>query len=243
MSDRGAYIASEGAVAPVGLKVQPIFNAMDRTLLSKIVVGHHHGRNEVWVAYSGPSDSGLNKSVLVYNLRHQAWYGPFTYSFGITCFEHYDDPNGDEYLLAGCADGFIRHMDIGVKDDVLSDGTSGSSFSWKATLAPFFFGNPDMIHAIKSIYTQALLTAVDQLYALVFVQTGPGSVSQSVLATGNPNVPDGNHVKSYKNAIEDRYVNGQRFILSYLGSGGAQIDAQPQVHGVIVHAHKMNRFV
>lgn len=242
ISEKGAYIASEGAIAPVGLKVQPIFDAMDRTLLEKIVVGHHHGRSEIWVAYSGPSDSGLNKSVLVYNLRHQAWYGPFSYSFGITSFEHYEDPNGDEFIIAGCSDGFVRHLDIGTKDDVLSDGSGGSSFGWNTTLAPFFFGNPEITHAVRYFFTQAVVAAANDLGYTFSVQSGPGTSSGIVVGTGNPNVADGSKVKSYKTYPESRFAIGQRFILSF-GSNGIAPDAQPKVHGVVVYAHRMDRVI
>ena len=245
ISEKGAYIASEGAIAPVGLKVQPIFAAMDRANLANIVVGHHHGRSEIWVAYAGPNDSDLNKSVLIFNLRHQAWYGPFALSIagGITSLQSYTDPSNNNYIIAGCSDGFIRHLDIGTKDDVLSDGTSGSSFSWSAALSRFFFGNPEIVHAIKNVFVQAKVSAVDELYYIISMQTNPGATSVSVVSSGNPNTPDSTTVKSYRSAPEDRFIVGQRFQIILTGSGGAQIDAQPEVHGIVVYAYKLNRLV
>lgn len=247
ISDRGAYLASEGAIAPVGLKVQPIFDAINRTLLENIIVGHHHGRNEMWVAYSGTGDSSLNKSVLVYNLRHQAWYGPFGFNWatgtaGITSMLHYEDTSGNEALLAGCSDGFIRHLDIGLKDDMLSDGTSGNSFSWDATLAPFFFGNPEIVHAVRYFFTQARIAAVNDLGYSITMQTGPGGGVGTIPGVNNPNAADSGKVKSYKTYPEDRYVVGQRIVLTYSGNASVP-DVQPEVHGVVMYAHKMDRVI
>jgi hypothetical protein len=157
VADRGCYLASEGAIAPVGLKIQPLFDAMDRTRLTKIVVGLHRGRNEIWVAYTGSGDSSLNKSVLVYNLRHQAWYGPFTYTFGISSFTSYEDLNGDEYLIAGCSDGFMRHMDTGTLDDVTSAGSGGTSYDWTVEFAPFTFNDPSQAYALRKAYMQMIV--------------------------------------------------------------------------------------
>lgn len=245
VSEKGAYIASEGAIAPVGLKVQPIFDAMDRANLSKIVVGHHHQRGEIWVAYAGPDDNDLNKSILVFNLKHQAWYGPFVLAIagGITSLARYIDPINSGYLIAGCSDGFIRHLDIGVKDDVLFDATSGSSFGWEAKLAPFFFGNPEITHAVRYMFTQARVAAVNDLAYSFAPQSGPGTTSDIIIGSGNPNVPDSSKVKSYKTYIDSRFATGQRFILSYTGNQGIAPDAQPEIHGMVLYAHKMDRLI
>jgi hypothetical protein len=154
MSKQGMYAASEGAVSPIGLKVQPIFDAMDRTLLANITLGLHRGRQELWVAYAGASDASLNKSVMVFNLRHQAWYGPFTFPFGITALFSYEDANGDEFIAAGCSDGFMRHLDTGVKDDVLYDASGGSTYSMTADLAPFHHGDLTTYHAVDSMFVR-----------------------------------------------------------------------------------------
>lgn len=229
ISDRGAYLASEAAISPIGLKVQPIFDDMDRTQLDKIVVSHHHGRNEIWVAYSGAGDSSLNKSVLVFNLRHQAWYGPFTYSFGITCMEHYEDPSGDDYIIAGCSDGFIRHLDTGAKDDVLSDGTGGSAYSQRATLAPFLFGDPGRQFALRHSFVQARNTGIDTYLTTSTTETT--GLTNSVLNTTTT-------IKSLKNWSSPGA--GHRLTLSFTNNSTNDF-AIPEIHGVVVHAHDMLR--
>lgn len=154
ISDLGPYLATEGGIAPVGMKIKPDFDGLDRTKLEQIVVGHNHGRHEITVACTGPT-LGTNHYVYVYNLQHQAWYGPFTYSaFGITCMSHYEDPNGDEFLIAGCDDGFIRHMDFGAKDDILSDNTGGSTYQMLVEFPPLSFGK---LESAKALYDVVIL--------------------------------------------------------------------------------------
>lgn len=240
MSDRGPYLATEDAIAPVGLKVLPLFDAMDRTQLSNIVVGHHHERSEIWVAYSGPNDSSLNCSVLVYNLRHQAWYGPFNFSFvqgtvGITCFETYEQVNGHSSILAGCTDGFIRNVDINTKDDVLSDGSGGDDFAGSFTLAPFFFGHPEQVHSTRYVFCQARLATSSSLFYSPSVNPGIGTTPFSVV--GNTATFQANGLLNYKSWPEGRYVNGQRLTLQFATSAGTQ----PELHGVTVYAHMLNR--
>ena len=156
ISDRGPYIAVESGVEPMGIAIEPDFDALDRTNLSKAVVAYHRGRKEIWFAVAGSGDSGLNKTVYVYSTRLSAWSGPFTYSFGINCLTRFEDANGDEFLIAGCSDGFVRHMDTGSKDDVLFDGTGGATYTMLAELAPQFFNvGPSVVNATRTASLQA----------------------------------------------------------------------------------------
>jgi hypothetical protein len=231
VADRGCYLASEGAIAPVGLKVQPIFDAMDRTRLDKIVTGLHKGRSEIWVAYTGPSDSSLNKSVLVYNLRHQAWYGPFTYSFGISSFLSYEDANGDEYLVAGGSDGFMRHMDTGSLDDVLSSGSGGSAYNWRVEFAPFSFNDPHQVYALRRAYAQMIVPDI-QTFLEERTQYDSGfSGGQNILGDFSTST----ELRSYP---VDLGTTGLRPRIRIYDN---QSTLFPEIHGIIVEATPMIR--
>ncbi len=156
ISDRGPYIAVESGVEPLGINIEPDFDGLSRANIGKSVVAYHRGRKEIWFAVPGASDGGLNKTVFVYSTRLSAWTGPFTYSFGINCMTRYEDANGDEFLLAGCSDGFVRHLDTGSLDDVLSDGTGGTKYTATAELAPQFFDfGPSVTKATRYLALQA----------------------------------------------------------------------------------------
>lgn len=154
-AERGPHAISEITATPVGIKIETDWDALDRVNLSKIVVQGHRGRREVWFAVPGPSDSGLNKTIYCYSTRLQAWVGPWTYSFGVSCLTRYEDANGDEWVIAGCSDGFVRHMDTGALDDVTSAGTGGSNISLVVELAPIFFAaGPGAVKSLKRFYLQ-----------------------------------------------------------------------------------------
>lgn len=154
MSDRGPHIAMEAGVQAIGVKVEADFEGMDRANIRNVCVGHHKGRREVWYAFEGASDTG-NRTVLVYNYRMQTWYGPFTYNFAITYLMSYEDSAGVEYIMAGCADGRVRHLDTGAADDVLADGTGGSAYQMLVELKPFFLrSEPGLLKSARRAHIQ-----------------------------------------------------------------------------------------
>jgi hypothetical protein len=139
LADVGPYAITEAEEVYLGDKVKDTFNALDRSVYSSSVIGYHKGRREIWWAVPGASDSATNKTVYVYAIDLGAWYGPFTYPFAITCMTSYEDANGDESIVAGCADGFVRHLDTGYLDDVLYDASGGSTYDMSVELAPTYF--------------------------------------------------------------------------------------------------------
>lgn len=157
LNERGPYAVTETAVAPIGEQVLPDFDALDTTVLSASVVAWNRGRKELLFCVPGSGDSSLNKTIYAQAVRLQAWQGPWTYSFGISCAARYEDGNGDEFWISGATDGFIRHMDIGTKDDVLYDSTGGSNITMLVELPPFHFGRPGSQKALSHSKLQATI--------------------------------------------------------------------------------------
>jgi len=159
LDTRGPYAVNEEEAIFLGDKVFEEFLALDRSVIANSVVGFNPGKREIWWAVPGASDGGLNKTVYIYNLDLGIWYGPFTYSFAITCFAEYEDSSGIQGIIAGCSDGFVRHMDIGTVDDRLADSTGGTAFTMTAELAPVFFSNgPSQISTLYRAHVQAEIT-------------------------------------------------------------------------------------
>jgi hypothetical protein len=140
LTDRGPFVVNEEAFQPIGQKVEKDFDGTDNSssAIANSLVGWHRGRREVWFAVQDSGDTG-NQSVYVYSLRIGAWMGPFTYPFQITALSRYEDDSGDEWLIAGCSDGFVRHLDTGAADDVLWDASGGSAYTMTVEFAPHFF--------------------------------------------------------------------------------------------------------
>lgn len=165
MTELGPYFAVETGVQAYGTDVETDFNNADRTKLSKSIVAHHNGRREIWNFYSKVGDSKVNQNALVYNTRLQNWMGPFTYPFGIVAATDYIDASGAAWLIAAGDDGYVRHMDIGAKDDVLSDGTGGSAYTMTVVLNSFMFSvGPGVAKGLKRINVQANLPATTALH-------------------------------------------------------------------------------
>jgi len=138
LTDRGPYLVTESGIEAMGVKVEPEFDDTDRiqvaTTWSSI---YHRGRREFWFVVRRSVDSGA-KSIYVYNARLQSWTGPWVYTFEIFDVARFEDSNFDEFVVAACDDGFVRHMDIGALDDVLASGSGGSAYTMDIELAPIF---------------------------------------------------------------------------------------------------------
>ena len=231
LSDRGPYAHSESEVKHIGRKVEAEFDALDSTStnMAAAVVGFHRGRREVWFAVPGASDGNLNKTVYTYNLRSNSWNGPFTYPFGITCFSRWEDTDGEEWIVAGCSDGWIRHMDIGALDDVVSDGTGGSAYTMTVELKPLVFGLPGIQKSLRSVFLQGDLP------------TGAGlkvgiSVDGSAFTTAEITEVNGAKL-NYRIDIANAVAVGYRYRLQ-LTDASSTI---PIVYGVSVEGTNTNR--
>lgn len=155
LSERGPYAVTETEVVPIGEQVGPDFFNLDAAYLPYSVVGWNRGRKELWFAVPSATDGGLNKTVYIQGVRLQAWYGPWTYSFGIRSLTRYETIAGDESLLSAGTDKYIRDMDVGKLDDVLYDGTGGSNISMVGELPPIHFGHPGSTKTLNRMALQA----------------------------------------------------------------------------------------
>lgn len=229
ISDRGPFAFTEQSATPIGVKVESEFDSLDASISNRnnFVIGFHRGRREVWFAVAGASDSNLNSTVYIYSLRLNAWSGPFTYPFGITALGRYEDAAGDEFIMAGCDDGFVRHMDIGALDDVLSDGTGGSAFTMTVELAPIFFtSGPGYEKSLKRAHIQ--MEAASGAAVVFGYAVDNGAFTTSTLVEG------GSGVQSYR---VDMTGQGKRLRLRFTDASSVT----PIVNGVIVEAYDMQR--
>lgn len=226
MSDRGAYLVTEGGVSPVSFKVDPDFDGMVRTRVSNIAVGHHRGRREIWFAYTATGDS-VNQNVLIYNYRLQQWYGPFTYPFGIESFARWEDSNGAEFIIAGCDDGFVRHLDTGALDDVLSDETGGSAYTMTVELAPYFFSaGPGLEKDLRRGFVQGDFPSGSALNIAISVDGGAFAATEIT--------ESGSGVQNYR---VDFNIVGNRFRIRFTDASSVV----PIVHGLTLEAFNLRR--
>lgn len=229
LSDRGAYIATEAGAQSIGVDIEPDFLAADRTNLPNSVVGHHRHRREIWYAVPGANDGGVNKTVFVYNYRLQNWCGPFVYPFDIRSMWRYVDANNNEWFMAGCGDGFVRHLDTGGLDDVLSNGTGGSSYTMTNEYSPYFFGMPGVIKSPRRLFIEADLGVSSSIVVKISADGGAFTTVATV-------TPIGTGVQSYRVDMPST-LQGKRLRLQ-LQDSSSDI---PIINGLIFEAFNMQR--
>jgi len=135
LSDRGAYQVLDAGISALDTPVTPdptvpLITALASSDFGQVSGVHDPVHHEIrWYI------PGLG--IAVFNYRLRAWS---TYPSGIYVDEPTTvqwgavDDNGDPIVLFGSTDGFVRRADAPVMrvDDVLADGTAGSSFSMVA---------------------------------------------------------------------------------------------------------------
>ena len=231
LSDRGPYLVQESGIEPIGVTVEPEFDAADRSVIGSSVLGYHRGRREIWFAVAGSSDSAVNKTVYVYSLRLQTWTGPFTYSDAITCMARYEDATGDEWLIAGSDDGFVRHMDIGVKDDVLADDTLGDTVTMTVELAPIFFETgPGIVKSLDRMLLQADLPTNSAL-VIQHAFDGDNFTAETALTGKNNSIAE-----AYRQDLSNQ---GNRLRIRFVDAG----TDIPIIKGFQLTASNMQRFL
>lgn len=227
LSDRGPYAVNETQVVPIGEVVRLDFNMLDKTVASSYVVGWNRGTAEVLFAVSGSSDSSLNKTIYAYSARLQSWYGPWTYPFGITYMARYEDSNGVEAIVAGCNDGFLRHLNpSAILDDVLYDGSGGSAVTMTVEFPTITFGKPGYIKALKQMHIQARLPTTSALQ-LKHSFDGAAFVTENIVGQG---AVEG----SYRIDLSNQ---GYRLRMQLVDSTTAQLE----INGFHLEAYDYNR--
>lgn len=226
LSVKGPYAVTESGIVPIGVKVAPDFRGA-LTNIRSAIVAYYRPMRTIWFAVSGPADAGLNKTIYAYNVDLQTWYGPFTYPYAITYMTQYQRADGTETILAGCTDGFLRDMDIGVLDDVHSDGTGGSAITMTAEVAPHFFDNgPDTAKSLKRL----TLDANPAGSSGVTVETNideAGWVTQGALAAASALTRQRVDLDGYGNTIRMRIVDSST--------------SAPLIYGYTIYAYDMQR--
>ncbi len=229
VSDRGVYQVTESDAIPIGSKVELDLDNSDRTKIANAIARYNRGRKEILIPFTDSGDAGINKSVLAYNTRLQAWT-KFTYTFGINDLARYEDTVGGEFIIAGCGDGFVRHMDTGVKDDVLSDGTGGSNYTMTAELAPTFFETgPGMLKSLDKILLQADLPT-NSLLVIKHAFDSAALTSETAITP-----LAGNRAEAYRVDLTNN--QGNRLRLQFTDAS----DDIPIIHGYQLLAHNMQR--
>lgn len=160
MSERGAYVATEGGVQALDRPESPdptisVMTAMSIANQRLVTATHHRARQEIWWSLPGAG-------IYVFNYRLGAWSGPFTGGFtGTATRALWDtiDGDGKPIVLVGDQSGWVKRAEpTGVyKDDVLSDGTGGTAVTLTVQGRRLFADSPDQSKAFRFAHVYANL--------------------------------------------------------------------------------------
>ena len=194
LSDRGPYIVTEAGVKEIGLKVAKGFDFGDRSLWQSAQATHNRRRKEIWLTCGAPSDADtVNKYVWIYNYTTSTWSGPFLFSWpGVITLGRYQRTDDTESIQIGGQDGYVRDGDVeevGSVDDVLKDGTGGSSVTMDVQLPDVTAGAPERVKSMrgKNELVADLGAAAGEASAVTAYWTselGSGSVPLVTLGAG-----------------------------------------------------------
>lgn len=147
LSDRGVYAATESGVDQISQPIEKVLSTATGSLFPNAWAVHDRLNREVW--FNIPDEG-----TYVYNYRLGAWSGPWDTIFNQSSAAWVSGPASTPVVLLGGADGFVRQANLGAKDDVLADGTSGVAYTMAAQARRLFFGDPTAEKALRFMYVQ-----------------------------------------------------------------------------------------
>lgn len=158
ISERGLYAVNESGLVPLGDKIKTDWELLDKSKLdTKFQLAYDQTGRQILVITP-------NGVVYAYSTRLQIWQGPYTYPFEIssaatcTVTTFTGQPSPGPFVIVGGIDGFVRLLEIGQKDDVLSNGSGGSNITMNV-IKPIFRSDDRTQRSVKHLKLQAQLSA------------------------------------------------------------------------------------
>jgi hypothetical protein len=137
LSDRGVFAATETDVTPISSPLDKTLAGLTKTDWARLTAVHARASDEIrWMV------PGVG--VYVYNYRTRGWSGPWDTAYAtVTALWDTTDDNGRNVVLAGRSDGHILWCDRDSRwvDDVASDGTGGTNYTWRVKMRRLFGGD------------------------------------------------------------------------------------------------------
>lgn len=207
-TDRGPYVVTETYAEPSGEQLMPDWKVLDSLNLANSSIEYNRGKKELLFAVPRSADGGYPKTIYSQSVRLQAWQGPWIYPFDISCMCKYFDSTNFPNVLAGSTDGFIRLMDVGSLDDVLSDNTGGSNISMTVEFAVMHFELPGIKKALKWLVVQGTIPASANLVAKI--------AFDGASLTSFPIVSTGTDTRNYRTEVSGDASQGFRLRMQFV---------------------------
>ncbi|TVQ98313.1 MAG: hypothetical protein EA398_13510 [Deltaproteobacteria bacterium] len=187
ISDRGPFIATESGVQPVGMKVEPIFDAAELGRFDEASLVFNRYRREVVCHLPGAG-------AYAFDTRTGGWYGEWEYSgqFGVASSCRYELDDGKESILLGGDDGYVREGDSrdgSARDDRLADGSRGVPVEMELYFDNVFFGDPSAVKLMNGANQHFGLDLGNAGRPQIVVESDlAGDTSSQQVVSGGPGV-------------------------------------------------------
>lgn len=184
LSERGFYEISDGmanfapgGLRPISAKIEPLIVGLDHSQFGRVCgVNSRSTRELLWYL----PDIGIycyNYRLLNKDTSVGVWSGPwggiFTSAVVHSMWQTLDS-TGARIVLAGFGDGFVRRLDAPsiILDDVLSDGTGGTSLTMSGTCARMWFKTPTREKSYRRVWVTANLKGASTFSVSLQCETG-----------------------------------------------------------------------
>lgn len=162
LSERGAYVIDDSGVKLVSAKINDLFLGLTRSQLAGAYAVNDRRARVVRLFIPG-------QGVYLWRYETNAWTGPLDGAhLRINSTWEAVDDNGSQVVLLGDSSGWISKVDTGAyRDDVHSDGTSGSTYEYEVGYHRQTFQAPEIEKALRHATLFADLGDGDHLMSWV----------------------------------------------------------------------------
>ena len=160
ISDRGAFVASEGGVAPVGTPttpdpILPLVRSLSTTTLANVRGVLSRKTQEVWWFIPG-------YGVYIYHLILRAWSGPWIGEYLTTAsmWQSLAGASAESFVIRGDTTGAVTVSDYyGAHSDgaTVSDPNSGDPIIMQVQLRRLYFGDDSVAKSFRYGYLTAVI--------------------------------------------------------------------------------------
>jgi hypothetical protein len=152
MTTQGPYLASEGGLEPIAMKLEKEWDAQNKSAWQNAVAVYHRGRREVWLSVP-PSGQAQNTRTWILNLRTKSWSGPHIFGgFNPSVACRYELSDASENIILAGYDGRLRLGDsssVACVDDANRDGTGGTAIEQDVEYPTLTFGAPGRVKSMR----------------------------------------------------------------------------------------------
>lgn len=150
LTSRGLYAATESGVTSLSNKIENVLANLSQAQWGQVCAVHVRRTREVYFYLPGVG-------AYIWNYHLKAWSGPRTgglLTSQVRSLWETLDSNSNPIVLSGDSAGFVKRLDMPevFKDDVLSDGTGGATYTFNVRCRRMYCGDPFREKAFSQLY-------------------------------------------------------------------------------------------